>query len=165
MILITDKEFYILSQYVKDRFGINLTEKKRTLVNTRLQSELYNNNFSNFKEYIKYLKTDSTGEVMTNFINKITTNHNIIGCNEKWWKSLGELVFQFFKPMKYSQLSRSDTRLFTNKLFVYYKTKNMQSEIFINYSFFGGEFLSINPNNMMRLIITIDYYISLNFLG
>ncbi|MFZ5988847.1 MAG: CheR family methyltransferase [Bacillota bacterium] len=75
MITITDKEFDKLTEYVKSNYGINLSEKKKALVVGRLQNILHQKNFSSFSEYYNYVVGDSTGEAVTNLINKITTNH------------------------------------------------------------------------------------------
>lgn len=75
MITITDKEFHLLSAYIKENYGINLKEEKRTLVMGRLQSELVQKGFSDFSEYYKYIMDDKTGNALEVLINKITTNH------------------------------------------------------------------------------------------
>lgn len=72
---ITDKEFWQLSRYIKDNYGINLKEEKRALVIGRLHNVLVQNNFKSFSEYLDYVVSDKTGNAVTTLINKITTNH------------------------------------------------------------------------------------------
>lgn len=75
MITITDKEFKLLSVYIKENYGINLKDEKRILVTGRLQNELTQRGFINFTEYYKYISSDKTGNAINTLINKITTNH------------------------------------------------------------------------------------------
>lgn len=75
MINISDKEFQHLSAYVKNNYGINLSEKKKSLVVGRLQNILLEHNFKNFSQYYDYILSDTSGEAVTGLINKITTNH------------------------------------------------------------------------------------------
>jgi len=72
---ITDKEFSQLAAYIKDNYGINLKEEKRTLVTGRLYNVLVQNNFDNFTDYYDYIISDKTGNAVTTLINRITTNH------------------------------------------------------------------------------------------
>jgi len=75
MLHISKKEFDQLAAYVKSNYGINLTEKKKTLVVGRLQNILQQMNFTSFSDYYDYVMSDTTGEAVTTLINKITTNH------------------------------------------------------------------------------------------
>ena len=71
---ITEKEFRLLVDYVKQSYGINLTEKK-TLVVGRLQNILIQKNMKNFTEYFDYISSDASGDSVVELINKLTTNH------------------------------------------------------------------------------------------
>ena len=72
---ITDREFDQIRELVYSRFGINLTEQKRSLVVGRLQKVLKQKNFSSFSEFIQYVEVDTTGEALDTLVNKISTNH------------------------------------------------------------------------------------------
>ena len=72
---ITDKEFKRLAEYIKSNYGINLTEKKKTLVMGRLRNILQQKSFNNFSEYFDYVMADRSGEAAMTLVNKITTNH------------------------------------------------------------------------------------------
>ena len=74
MITLTDKEFDTLVKFVYDKYGINLA-KKRVLIEGRLSNTLIDKGFTQFSEYMDYLFNDKTGTEITNFLNKITTNH------------------------------------------------------------------------------------------
>lgn len=71
---LTDQDFIRIVEYVKDRYGINLI-KKRLLIEGRLYFTVTNQGYKNFKDYIDHVFSNPDGEEMTNFINRITTNH------------------------------------------------------------------------------------------
>ena len=72
---LTDKEFYILRDYIKNNFGINLGIEKKSLIYSRLRAVLLEKGFPDFTTYYEYLVNDSTGAAVVNFIDRITTNH------------------------------------------------------------------------------------------
>jgi chemotaxis protein methyltransferase CheR len=71
---LTDKEFHELVRYMKQQYGINLSEK-RTLVMGRLQHYIAQNGFDNFSDYFSHVISDRTGKAGTILVNKLTTNH------------------------------------------------------------------------------------------
>ncbi|MCL1878509.1 MAG: protein-glutamate O-methyltransferase CheR [Defluviitaleaceae bacterium] len=72
---LTNAEFEKIRAYIKANFGISLSDEKKTLVHSRLRSTLQELGMSTFSDYFDYLLQDRTGEAMTRFVNKITTNH------------------------------------------------------------------------------------------
>ncbi|MDR1540056.1 MAG: protein-glutamate O-methyltransferase CheR [Clostridiales bacterium] len=72
---ITDSEYHLIRDYIKKNFGINLGSEKRALIYTRLRTTLQDNGFDDFSQYFAYLQKDASGEVVSQFIDKITTNH------------------------------------------------------------------------------------------
>ena len=48
---ITDQEFYRIVRYVKERYGIDL-HQKRVLINGRLENYLVRNGYNSYDEYI-----------------------------------------------------------------------------------------------------------------
>ena len=75
MMDISDQEFNSLRQLIYDRFGINLTDEKRSLLVGRLQKMLRQEQLSTFKDYYDYLKTDSSGKAVSDLINLVSTNY------------------------------------------------------------------------------------------
>ena len=73
-ITLTDAEFNEISKIVYDNYGINLTEKKRSLVTGRLQNVLKTKGFNTFAEYINFIK-ENGDEALSELVNKISTNH------------------------------------------------------------------------------------------
>jgi len=76
MMTITDREFSQLRNLVYDRFGINLTEEKRSLLVGRLQKLLRSTGHMTFKSYYEYLSIDKTGKAIDELINRISTNYS-----------------------------------------------------------------------------------------
>lgn len=72
---ITDDEFEEIRALVHNHFGINLTPKKKFLVEGRLQKVLKRLRIRSFRQYIDHIKQDLTGEALAELSNRITTNH------------------------------------------------------------------------------------------
>jgi len=72
---LTTAEFNKIREYIKANFGISLSDEKKTLVHSRLRSTLQELGMDTFTEYFEYLLKDKSGEALTRFVNKITTNH------------------------------------------------------------------------------------------
>jgi len=72
---ISDQDFDAIRKLVYDRFGINLTEQKKTLVVGRLQKVLSQRGFPTFRAYYDWLLQDKTGEGMDELATRISTNH------------------------------------------------------------------------------------------
>ncbi|ERP32157.1 CheR family methyltransferase [Chitinivibrio alkaliphilus] len=75
MITASNTEFETISRIVYDKFGIHLTDKKRTLVNSRLQSILRKYGFTSFSQYISYIQKGEHKDALVELINRISTNH------------------------------------------------------------------------------------------
>ncbi len=71
----TDKEFSIISEYIKNNYGISLSVDKKSLVYSRLRNILDKKGFNSFTQYYDYLINDKTGMASSTFIDKMTTNH------------------------------------------------------------------------------------------
>lgn len=72
---LTDMEFNMFSEYLYQYAGINLTPQKKNLLATRLTQTIDRQGFKSFKEYFEYMKTDMSGKTLSEFINRISTNH------------------------------------------------------------------------------------------
>ena len=72
---ISDQEFEALRSLIYQRFGINLTDQKRSLLVGRLQKLLRTNGFSTFEEYYAFLQRDGSGQALSDLINLISTNY------------------------------------------------------------------------------------------
>lgn len=75
MFQITDAEFDKLMNFVRTKYGIDLS-KKRILIQSRLSGVLREHGLKNFNEYINLLFKDTSGAEITVLLNKLTTNHS-----------------------------------------------------------------------------------------
>lgn len=71
---ITDKEFSELVRFIKQNYGINLTQK-RSLVSGRLHNYILQSGFDSFSEYFQHVWSDRSGQAGATLLNKLTTNH------------------------------------------------------------------------------------------
>lgn len=71
---ITDQEFYRIVRYVKERYGINL-EQKRVLICGRLENYLIRNGYNSYDEYMNLVEQNPGSREAVNLINVLTTNH------------------------------------------------------------------------------------------
>ncbi len=72
---ISNDEFGKLRDLIHQRFGINLTEQKRSLLVGRLQKLMRKLNLSTFSDYYSYLKEDKTEGALGELVDLISTNH------------------------------------------------------------------------------------------
>jgi chemotaxis protein methyltransferase CheR len=72
---ITDAEFRDLAGLVYDQFGINLTDKKKSLVRGRLNKVLKSRGLTSFAQYLDLVRRDGTGLALVELIDRISTNH------------------------------------------------------------------------------------------
>lgn len=68
-------EFDHLATLVKTRVGINLKREKEYLIVGRLQSLLNEKDLHSYGDYYSYLLNDTSGQAITELVNRITTNH------------------------------------------------------------------------------------------
>ena len=74
MMQISDEEFARIRELIYSRFGIALTEKKKSLVVGRLQKFLRSHGFSDFSSYYDYIVSDKSGKALDELVNRISTN-------------------------------------------------------------------------------------------
>jgi len=97
MFNITQEEFNDIRKYIKDNYGINLNDEKKSLVYSRLKPILNENGFKNFKQYYDYLVSDKTGHAAITFIDKITTNHTFFMREVDHFYYLRDKVLPYFE--------------------------------------------------------------------
>lgn len=75
MMRISDEEFGRLRDLIQDRFGINLTDQKRSLLVGRLQKLMRQKNMLTFTSYYDYLSHDKTEAALGELVDLVSTNH------------------------------------------------------------------------------------------
>lgn len=72
--MITDDEFRRIVVFVKQRYGIDLSQKK-IIVNGRLENYIRANNWKDFNQFMDVVENDKTGVQEKMLVNFLTTNH------------------------------------------------------------------------------------------
>lgn len=72
---ITDAEFQRIRGYIKQHYGINLGNEKKSLIYSRLRATLVKGGFESFTQYFDHLLKDKSGDSIINFVDRVTTNH------------------------------------------------------------------------------------------
>jgi len=71
---ISPQEYELVRSLVYDRAGINLGSNRQHLVQARLAKRNRVGGFSGFRDYFKYLESDTTGDEVNKLIDAISTN-------------------------------------------------------------------------------------------
>lgn len=72
---LTDQEFQMFADYLYQYAGINLTPQKKNLLITRLSQIIDKQGYGSFKAYFEHMQQDKSGKTLSEFINRISTNH------------------------------------------------------------------------------------------
>ncbi|MCL1843585.1 MAG: protein-glutamate O-methyltransferase CheR [Defluviitaleaceae bacterium] len=105
---LTNAEFNKIRDYIKSNYGISLSDEKKTLVHSRLRSTLQELGMETFSEYFDYLIKEKSGDALTRFVNKITTNHTFFMRETDHFDYFREIVLPYVEE-KYE--SQKDIRL------------------------------------------------------
>ena len=98
MIPIENKEFEMLTGYLQQNFGINLT-KKRTLIESRLNNHLMSKGFGDYGSFLSHVLADETGREISDVLNRLTTNYSYF---MREWEH-----FEFFRDRVLPELKNS----------------------------------------------------------
>ncbi len=96
MIMLTDKEFEHITEYLKKNYGINLT-KKKTLIESRMATTLIEKGVTNYTDYFRSVLQDATGKEMSHLISKLTTNHTYFYREEEHFHFFNSTVLPAFE--------------------------------------------------------------------
>ncbi|HUX40884.1 MAG TPA: protein-glutamate O-methyltransferase CheR [Rectinemataceae bacterium] len=73
---IREADYRFVADLLYERFGIQFGDRKKVLVAGRLAKRLRELGLSNFADYVKLLRNDSSGVELVEFVNRLTTNHS-----------------------------------------------------------------------------------------
>ena len=90
---LSDQEFELFRSFIKKRFGINLSNEKKSLVYSRLRAIVEAKQLSSFKEYYELLIADKDTQLMKEFVDRITTNHTFFMREKEHFDYLRSKVF------------------------------------------------------------------------
>lgn len=91
-IQLTRDEFQLLSTLLHQRFGIKLTEQKRTLLIERLQKTLRQRGFQSFRQYYEYVVSEASGAALLELVDRVSTNHTFFFREPEHFTFLEEVV-------------------------------------------------------------------------
>lgn len=75
LMTINDREFEQMRRLIYERFGINLTDQKRSLLVGRLQKMIRDSGFGSFGDYYENLLNEPGEAGLSELIDRISTNH------------------------------------------------------------------------------------------
>ncbi len=81
-----------LAEIISNNFGIHVGENKITLVTGRVHPILEKHGFASHRDYINALRADTSGELMSELANRISTNHTAFFREEAHFKVMTEKV-------------------------------------------------------------------------
>lgn len=109
MLKITEKEFDLLSEYIKSNYGIYLKKKKQVLLMGRLSGVLYEMGFTSFMQYYNYMIADKSGAGVKTLVDKITTNHTYFMREADHFQYFKEAVLPYLE----SSVKNRDLRIWS----------------------------------------------------
>ena len=97
--MMTDEEFLRIAGYMKQRYGIDLSQKK-VIMNGRLENHIKSGGWGSFHAFMNDLEKDSSGRLEKELVNLLTTNHTYF---------MREFEhFEFFKSVVLPELKRKE---------------------------------------------------------
>jgi chemotaxis protein methyltransferase CheR len=72
---LSDRDLRTIVRIVYDKSGITLSDAKRPLIVARLQRRLRVGRFASFKDYVRFVEQETSGEELTALLDAIATNH------------------------------------------------------------------------------------------
>jgi chemotaxis protein methyltransferase CheR len=97
MIHITEDEFRLITEFIKEHSGIHLIDEKKTMLVGRLGSIVRDHNLNSFMAYYQLLKNDKDGKELSRLIDKITTNHTYFMRESEHFNYLTQEVLPYMK--------------------------------------------------------------------
>ncbi len=110
LMTISDQEFLDLRDLIHKRFGINLTEQKRSLLVGRLQKLMRQLNLNSFAQYYQYLLDDKTEQNLGELVDLISTNHTYFNREKDHFDYFYEVALPTIAD-KLRQENRRDLRI------------------------------------------------------
>lgn len=90
-----DKQFEYLRELIYKEAGINLTDAKRCLVETRIGKLMRKNNIDNYEALFRLLETDTSGDFLVLVLDSISTNHTFFFREDAHFTYLTETIIPF----------------------------------------------------------------------
>jgi chemotaxis protein methyltransferase CheR len=88
-----DADYRFVASLLYERFGIQIGSQKRVLVAGRLAKRVRQLGLQSFAEYFDFLRADATGNELSEFVNRLTTNHSFFYREKDHYEFLRRSVF------------------------------------------------------------------------
>ena len=108
--LIRSADFRRLADLAYKHFGIYLPEKKRQLITNKFSNTLTRRGYENWGAYIDDIENDSSGRLLLEFADRLTTNHTYFFREEDHFSALRDRILVKFMP-KGSRIDGADLRI------------------------------------------------------
>jgi chemotaxis protein methyltransferase CheR len=93
VLALSDEDYAFVASLLYSRFGIQLGSQKRILVAGRLSKRVRQLGLGSFPEYFAFLRADSSGNELSEFINRLTTNHSFFYREKEHYEFLRKAAF------------------------------------------------------------------------
>lgn len=90
--LISDREFNYLRELIYREAGINLTEAKKCLVQTRIGKLMRKFDINGYNELFKVLENDPQGDMLVTVLDSISTNHTFFFREDAHFSYLQDVI-------------------------------------------------------------------------
>jgi chemotaxis protein methyltransferase CheR len=97
ILALSDEDYAFVASLLYSHFGIQLGSQKRVLVAGRLTKRVRQLGLKSFPEYFAYLRADESGNELSEFINRLTTNHSFFYREKDHYEFLRKSVFPGIK--------------------------------------------------------------------
>ncbi|MCM1183922.1 MAG: protein-glutamate O-methyltransferase CheR [Roseburia sp.] len=105
--MITDEEFLRISTYMKQRYGIDLSQKK-VIINGRLENYIKKGGWGSFNQFMNAVEQDKTGKQEKMLVNFLTTNHTYFMREFEHFDYLKNVVLPWLRT---KESARKDLRI------------------------------------------------------
>ncbi len=97
MIRFTGKEFELLTKYMNEHYGIDLS-KKRVIAECRMSQEMEKRGVTSLKQYMEMMEADRTGRMRATLLNRLTTNYTYFMREPKHFEFLEQKILPEIRP-------------------------------------------------------------------
>lgn len=97
MIRFTGKEFELLTKYMNEHYGIDLS-KKRVIAECRMSQEMEKRGVTSLKQYMDMMEADRTGRMRATLLNRLTTNYTYFMREPKHFEFLEQKILPEIRP-------------------------------------------------------------------
>ncbi len=92
---LTSEDYELIRRLVYAKSGINLGPQKQQLVRARLGKRVRTGNFKSFREYVRHVEEDQTGEALCDLLDSISTNTTHLFRESRHFDLLAEIIEQW----------------------------------------------------------------------